>query len=55
MLFKQSAVATLLAFASLALALPAPDVVDLSVREEDYDAGYKRSTTETFVCKRDKK
>ncbi|KAL2015520.1 hypothetical protein VTK56DRAFT_5337 [Thermocarpiscus australiensis] len=52
MLFKQSAVAVLMAFASLALARPAPDVVDLSVRDEEYGVEYKRSTIETFVCKR---
>ncbi|KAK4032138.1 hypothetical protein C8A01DRAFT_20759 [Parachaetomium inaequale] len=53
MLFKQSVVAALMAFASLVLALPAPSVVDLSVRDVDDSVEYKRSQMETFVCKRD--
>ena len=53
MLFKQYVITTLMAAASLASALPRPDVIDLAVREaDDYDIRYKRSTTETFVCKR---
>jgi hypothetical protein len=55
MLFKQSVVAALMVFASLVLALPAPNVVDLSVRDEDDGVEYKRSQMETFVCKRDDK
>jgi hypothetical protein len=56
MLFKQSIIAALMASASLVLALPAPNTVNLSVRDEDSDAEYyKRSTFETFVCKRDDK
>ena len=55
MLFKQSVVAALMAFASLVLALPAPSVVELSVRDEDDSVEYKRSQMETFVCKRDDK
>lgn len=56
MLFKQSIIAALMASASLALAMPAPNTINLSVRDEDSDAGYyKRSTFETFVCKRDDK
>jgi hypothetical protein len=54
MLFKQSVLAALMASASLVLALPVLDVVDLSVRDEDYGVEYKRSPVETFVCKRDK-
>lgn len=42
-----------MAFASVALARPAPNVIGRLVRDEDYDVGYKRSATETFVCKRD--
>ncbi|KAH6623364.1 hypothetical protein F5144DRAFT_583042 [Chaetomium tenue] len=54
MLFKQSLIAALMASASLVLALPAPNTINLSVRDEDSDAEYyKRSTFETFVCKRD--
>ncbi|KAK3293020.1 uncharacterized protein B0H64DRAFT_444326 [Chaetomium fimeti] len=54
MLFKQSVIAALMAAASLVLALPAPNTINLSVRDEvDYDADYKRSTAEMFVCKRD--
>ncbi|KAG7285761.1 hypothetical protein NEMBOFW57_008055 [Staphylotrichum longicolle] len=53
MLFKQSVVAALMAAASLVLALPAPNAVELSVREDDYGVDYKRSPVETFVCKRD--
>lgn len=55
MLFKQSVVAALMAAASLVLALPAPNSVELSVREDDYGVDYKRSPVETFVCKRDDK
>ncbi|KAK4233307.1 hypothetical protein C8A03DRAFT_38990 [Achaetomium macrosporum] len=54
MLFKPSVIAVLVAFASLALARPAPDLVDLAVRDKEYGVEYKRSATETFVCKRDK-
>ncbi|KAL2146418.1 hypothetical protein VTI28DRAFT_4171 [Corynascus sepedonium] len=43
----------MIAFASVALARPAPNVIGRLVRDEDYDVGYKRSATETFVCKRD--
>ncbi|KAJ4288266.1 hypothetical protein N0V88_007456 [Collariella sp. IMI 366227] len=54
MFFKHFLVATILAAASLVLALPTPYVVDLSVRnDEDYGDGYKRSPVEIFVCKRD--
>ena len=55
MIFAHSLVATLLASASLVLALPVldRDVVNLSVRDDDYDVEYKRSSVETFVCKRD--
>ncbi|KAL2263974.1 hypothetical protein VTK26DRAFT_3968 [Humicola hyalothermophila] len=55
MLFKQYLITALMAAAaSVALALPRPDVIDLAVREsyEDYDTLYKRGVTETFVCKR---
>ncbi|KAK4158404.1 hypothetical protein C8A00DRAFT_28684 [Chaetomidium leptoderma] len=54
MLFKQSILAALMASASLVLALPVLDVVDLSVRDEEYGTEYKRAPVETFVCKRDK-
>ena len=53
--FKQSVVAAPTDAASLVLALPAANVVDLSVRDEEYGVGYKRSPVETFVCKRDDK
>ncbi|KXX82724.1 hypothetical protein MMYC01_200860 [Madurella mycetomatis] len=53
MLFKQSIIAALMASASLVLALPAANVVDLSVRDEDPGVEYKRSPDETFVCRRD--
>ncbi|KAH6847690.1 hypothetical protein B0I37DRAFT_375649 [Chaetomium sp. MPI-CAGE-AT-0009] len=53
MLFKQSIIAALMTSASLALALPAPNAINLSIRDEEYDAEYKRSTAEMFVCKRD--
>ncbi len=55
MLLKQYLVATLMASASVVLALPHADVVDLTVRgDDDYGTEYKRSPVETFVCKRDK-
>ncbi|KAK4446250.1 hypothetical protein QBC34DRAFT_411792 [Podospora aff. communis PSN243] len=66
MLFIQYIVGTLLASASMVLAIPTPDIIDLTVRsEDDYGAEYKRSVSdesltantkrepvETFVCKR---
>ncbi|GAB1312305.1 hypothetical protein MFIFM68171_02515 [Madurella fahalii] len=53
MLFKLSVIAALVAAASVVLALPSPNVVDLSVRDEDAGVEYKRSPVETFVCRRD--
>jgi hypothetical protein len=57
MLLKQSIIAALMASASLALALPAADVVNLAVRDDDYGVEYKRSESpvEMFVCKRGEK
>ena len=56
MLFGQYIIATLMASASVTLAVPTPDIVDLTVRSEDgYGVEYKRSPApvQNFVCKRD--
>jgi hypothetical protein len=54
MLFKHTILSTLMAFSSLALALPAANPAALSVRDEEYGADYKREepTMDISVCKR---
>ncbi|KAK4113133.1 hypothetical protein N656DRAFT_778667 [Canariomyces notabilis] len=54
MLFKHTILSTLMAFSSLALALPAANPAALSVRDEEYGADYKRDepAMDISVCKR---
>jgi hypothetical protein len=57
MRFMQYFVSSLITSASVASAIPAPGLVELTVRtDDDYGTEYKRSLgpVEAFVCKRDK-